>query len=182
MTNPTDKIHQARYLCLAADCAEKSNNAKVQDSKNFYKMASIIYQNVAKQVGDKNPEISYSKIHQRFSERLKQPDALTNPEKYLGPNYKDVLNFWIYVDGLSDQDKKEMWQLCFALDYTVQESALIAAMDAADEVVGKDFRIAALESAKNVTGWRCFGVATLELIGGVKNKVSYELIMSHKKS
>jgi hypothetical protein len=26
-----------------------------------------------------------SKIHQSFSERLEQPEALTNPEKYLGP-------------------------------------------------------------------------------------------------
>jgi hypothetical protein len=44
-----------------------------------------------------------SKIYQKFSEVLNKPDVLTDPEKYLGPNWKQVLNFWNYADELSDK-------------------------------------------------------------------------------
>jgi hypothetical protein len=102
--------------------------------------------------------MTYSKIHKRFSERLNQPDALTNPEKYLGPNYQDVLNFWIYLDSLSDQEREELGQRYWDLNYNVRLSARIAARDAAEEVVGEKFRSA-------VTGRWVFGYATWELIG-----------------
>jgi hypothetical protein len=125
----------------------------------------------------------YSKIHQAFSERLEQPDVLTNPANYLGPNWEDVLNFWIYLDTLSDQEKKKMNDLYWDLNDDARESAIIASRDAADDVVGEDFRYAAWFAACDVTGgWVVFGFATYELIGDVKNKVAYDLIMSHKKS
>jgi hypothetical protein len=31
---------------------------------------------------------------------------LKSPELYLGPNWKDVLNFWIYLDTLSREERK----------------------------------------------------------------------------
>jgi hypothetical protein len=108
--------------------------------------------------------MTYSKIHQAFSERLEQPEALTNPEKYLGPNWKDVLNFWIYFEGLSKQDKEEMDDLYWTLDYNERESAVDAASDASDEVIGWEFRYAAWNVALNVTGRVVFSDATLELI------------------
>jgi len=43
-----------------------------------------------------------SKAHKRFSERLENPRVLTNPEEFLGPNYKAVLNFWMILDELSE--------------------------------------------------------------------------------
>ncbi len=108
--------------------------------------------------------MTYSKIHKRFSERLYQPDALTDPEKYLGPNWEDVLNFWIYVDSLSKQEREEMAQSYWALDFNVRESARIASRDVAEEVVGEDFRYAAFCAARGATGWWVFGFATYELI------------------
>jgi hypothetical protein len=126
--------------------------------------------------------MTYSKTHQRFSERLKNPDALTNPEKYLGPNYQDVLNFWIYLDSLSDEEKGEMNDLYWALNYNMRYFANGAARNAAIEVVGWEFRYAAWLAADEVIGvkirygdlytvydvspWRVvFCYATLELIG-----------------
>jgi hypothetical protein len=110
--------------------------------------------------------MTYSKIHQAFSERLKKPDALKNPEKYLGPNYQDVLNFWIYVDTLSNKEKEEMDQSYWALDEEVRDSAINTARDAADDVVGWGFRNAAWCAVWDVTGLRLVFVdATLELIG-----------------
>jgi|694.fasta_scaffold14770_14 hypothetical protein len=43
----------------------------------------------------------YSEIHRDISEVNKNQDILTNPEKYFGPNYKILLNFWLYYDELS---------------------------------------------------------------------------------
>jgi hypothetical protein len=106
-----------------------------------------------------------SKIHQAFSELLEQPDALTNPAKYLGPNYQDVLNFWIYVDSLNDEEKEEMRQRYWTLNYRVRWSAIDAARDAAEEVVGLDFRCAAFCAARGVTRGLVFCYATEELIG-----------------
>jgi hypothetical protein len=126
--------------------------------------------------------MTYSKIHKRFSERLEQPDVLTNPGKYLGPNWEDVLNFWIYLDTLSDEEKNEMWVRYWSLDFNVRESAIIASRDAADDVVGEDFRYAAWRAAYDVTGCDVFCDATWELIGDIEDKVAYDLIMPHKKS
>jgi hypothetical protein len=95
--------------------------------------------------------IKISKTHKRFSELLNQPDALTNPEKYLGPNWEDVLNFWIYLDTLSDKEKEEMAQSYWALDEEVRVSAIDTARDAAGEVVGLRFRYAAWRAAYDVT-------------------------------
>jgi hypothetical protein len=108
--------------------------------------------------------MTYSKIHQKFSKILKNPAALINPEKYLGPNWEDVLNFWIYIETLSDKEKEEMRQRYWTLDEEVRISAIIAACDAAEEVVGEDFRYAALCIAYDVTGKGVFGFATYELI------------------
>jgi hypothetical protein len=108
--------------------------------------------------------MTYSKIHQKFSKILKNPAALTNPEKYLGPNWEDVLNFWIYLDTLSDEEKNEMRQRCWDLDGDVRISANVVASDSADEVVGWGFREAAYWAACDVTGRVVFGDATYELI------------------
>jgi bifunctional NMN adenylyltransferase/nudix hydrolase len=108
--------------------------------------------------------MTYSKIHQAFSEHLKTPDVLKNPEKYLGPNFEKVLDFWIYLDTLSNKEKKEMAQSYWALDEEVRNSAFVAAWDAAAEVIGVGFREAAWWAADVVTGKGVFGVATVELI------------------
>jgi hypothetical protein len=105
--------------------------------------------------------MTYSKIHQNFSQRLNQPEALTNPEKYLGPNYQDVLNFWIYLDTLSEQEREEIAERYYALDDNVRDCAIDDARDAAGKVVGENFR----NAAWFVTGWGVFGYATWELIG-----------------
>ena len=109
-----------------------------------------------------------SKIHQEFSERLKEPRALTNPEDFLGPNWKDVINFWLYVDGLSYDEKLEMNKCYWALDYHVRYSAFNASWVAADKFVGWKVRTAAWSAAYDVTTFVVFGYATYELIASHK--------------
>lgn len=45
-----------------------------------------------------------SKIHQKYAELLHNPLALEMPENFLGPNYKTVLNFWLWLEGLSIEE------------------------------------------------------------------------------
>jgi hypothetical protein len=57
-----------------------------------------------------------SKTHKLFSARLNNPRVLTNPEEFLGENFKAVLNFWILIDKLdvySDYDKIKTLSKCF---------------------------------------------------------------------
>jgi hypothetical protein len=72
--------------------------------------------------------MTYSKIHQNFSQRLNQPDALTDPEKYLGPNWKDVLNFWIYLDSLSEHEREAIVERYYALDDDVRDCAFFCCL------------------------------------------------------
>lgn len=47
--------------------------------------------------------MKYSTSHIRFSQKVNTPDALTEPQDFLGPNYRTVLNFWTYLDKLSTE-------------------------------------------------------------------------------
>ena len=51
---------------------------------------------------------SISKSHKCFSELLNEPRVLTNPEEFLGPNYKAVLNFWLWSERLSEDQLKDL--------------------------------------------------------------------------
>jgi hypothetical protein len=105
-----------------------------------------------------------SKIHQRFSDLLKEPRALTNPEDYLGPNWEDVINFWLYVDGLNVEEMNNMNALYLSLSEDVQVSAWRAAWASAKEVVGEKVTIAACGASYDKTYYMFFGYATYELI------------------
>jgi hypothetical protein len=47
----------------------------------------------------------YSCIHKEFANRLpgSPQEVLSNPEKYLGPNWEAVINFWLYLDTLTQE-------------------------------------------------------------------------------
>jgi hypothetical protein len=47
-----------------------------------------------------------SKSHQNFAIRLSNQDILNHPENYLGSNWKEVINFWLYLDTLSYEQLK----------------------------------------------------------------------------
>jgi hypothetical protein len=105
-----------------------------------------------------------SKTHKLFSEYLGEPRALTNPEDFLGPNWEDVINFWLYVDTLSEDEIDKMNHPYWDLDYDVLDSAYVIAKVAATEVVGGVVANSAWLAAINVASWYIFGYATDELI------------------
>jgi hypothetical protein len=51
--------------------------------------------------------VSHSRLLRIVNDEKEGPprDVLTNPQKYLGPRYKTVLQFWHYYDSLSEEQK-----------------------------------------------------------------------------
>jgi endonuclease IV len=44
-----------------------------------------------------------SKAHQRLADRINSQEVLTHPGDYLGPNWEAVINFWLYLDALTEE-------------------------------------------------------------------------------
>ena len=105
-----------------------------------------------------------SKTHQNFADLLNSQRALSHPDEFLGPNWKEVLNFWIYMDILSDEQYLTAIDQYFNLGAVVQKSAADLARSAALKTI-TDFTIPkAFWAARNHSG-AAFGYATYEIIG-----------------
>jgi len=99
-----------------------------------------------------------SKRHQVFSNILSAPRALEYPGEFLGPNWKDVLNFWLFIETLSPG------QIAL-VDYKIQIDSFYdrnSLMDFAIQVTGGD-----VADVYNLTPPK-FDLALLELIGSHK--------------
>ena len=96
--------------------------------------------------------MNYSKTHKNFSTQLQNPEALTSPQDFLGPNYETVLNFWWTMDSLTETQWNEVARRYHALDYAARSAARGAA------------GYAASYAAKNAA-WSAAGYATWELMG-----------------
>ncbi len=105
-----------------------------------------------------------SKIHRMLSYRLEERKALTNPEDFLGPNWQDVINFWLFIDTLSkDEELKIGDRYPYTLDVFVRDHASSAASNMAIEVVGRNVSEAAWSAAFCATRL-IFADATDELL------------------
>ena len=62
-----------------------------------------------------------SQKHRGISEWHNDRVILTNPELYFGPNYKALLNYWIFYERLTEGAKENYWGKIWALDGTVWE-------------------------------------------------------------
>ena len=109
-----------------------------------------------------------SKSHKRFSERLSNRRVLSNPEEFLGPNYKAVLNFWLRLDDLTVGQWETIYSCYSDLHYSEWDKATDEAWDASIETIGLGFANEAACAAEVVY---CFTKqysacwATRELIG-----------------
>ncbi len=64
-----------------------------------------------------------SKTHQKFANNLRNQRALDHPEEFLGPNWKDVLDFWLFLDTLT----KEQWKIIVDRYWALDEDVRVAA-------------------------------------------------------
>jgi hypothetical protein len=115
--------------------------------------------------------MEYSKAHQRFSNRLQNPEALTNPQDFLGPNYETVLNFWWTMDSLTETQWNEVARRYDALDRAARDAALSAAWSAAGDAAWDD----AWEAAGDAAGSAAAGYAA----GSAAGYATWELIGMH---
>jgi hypothetical protein len=112
--------------------------------------------------------MNYSKTHQNFSTELQNPEALTNPQDFLGPNYETVLNFWWTMDSLTETQWNEVARRYRALDPAAWDAAGSAAGDAAGYAAGYaawDAAWYASRAAAVSAAWSAAGSATYELMG-----------------
>jgi hypothetical protein len=109
-----------------------------------------------------------SKIHKRLSESLNIPRVLENPEEFLGENFEAVLNFWIILDELSE----EQWRVVderYDDFYDEKYSEWLKARDLtyydSEGVVGWRYSYVSGWSAHDVVKSNVARWATRELIG-----------------
>ena len=93
--------------------------------------------------------MTYSKAHQNFANYLIKPEALTNPQDFLGPNYETVLNFWKWIDSLSEEQWKVVTDRYRNLDDAARSAARSAAWDAAGSAAWDAARDAAWDVARD---------------------------------
>jgi len=115
-------------------------------------------------------EMQHSKAHQNFFNELQNPEALTNPQNFLGPNYETVINFWWFMDGLTENQWKEVARRYDALDGAAWSAARAAARSAARSVAG---------SAAWSAAWYAAGIAARNAAWNAARDATYELMGMH---
>ena len=114
-----------------------------------------------------------SKTLFKFSKKIEKEDALENPKKYLGPFTDQLLEFWIYLDELSEEQLKVInrrdWDF-FINQRTEWLKEFNEAYKASNETIGSEFAYHAAFAVVGVYGGAAY-CATLEIIGGVADKV-----------
>jgi hypothetical protein len=79
-----------------------------------------------------------SKTHQNLSIYLNNPEVLTNPEPFLGPNWETVLRWWLYYESLTDGQERELSRRYEAIDDNTRNRAWDLAYVATAEVISDD--------------------------------------------
>ena len=107
-------------------------------------------------------KLKISKTHQQFADRLGNPDAIEHPEDYLGPNWETVINFWKWLDKLSDKQLKvasDRFTEAWNNSYDEWRAARGTSWEASKDVVGREVRNATWDATNYAVAH-----ATLELI------------------
>jgi hypothetical protein len=85
--------------------------------------------------------MNYSKLHKSFADSLNhfysinEQDVLDFPQKYLGPNYKEVLNWWFYWESFNDEQLDVYGKRRSSLDHKSRVKAHYTAEELANEVI-----------------------------------------------
>jgi predicted double-glycine peptidase len=105
-----------------------------------------------------------SKAHRTFAIIIKQ-DVLTHPENYLGPNWEEVINFWLYLDNLSYDQLRVVYDRYLTLSDEEWNRASVKTFDAAEATTR--YYLSAKSSAHKSVSYANYAAcrATEELIG-----------------
>jgi hypothetical protein len=127
-----------------------------------------------------------SKIHNLLATTaLRDSNVLENPGSYLGDNAEEVLRFWREIEFLDNKTLDEIQLKVEKFTEEMKSENYSHAYYKSRKVMGEMGFNAVWWAVDHFIGQRSnswvFCVATLEIIGGVKNKVLYSLIMPHSK-
>lgn len=75
--------------------------------------------------------------HRSLSECLQKQDVLINPELYLGPNYKTLLNYWIFMESLKYEQVWNYNRKCVAIDFETHLGASRMATTSSKNIIGE---------------------------------------------
>ncbi len=110
-----------------------------------------------------------SKTHKEFAKRLNKQDVLNRPEIYLGPNWEAVINFWLYLDTLTEEQLKVVGERYVALNKKKRHISISNARVASVTIkYEQDAEIAAycsVSSTQSVGVKTAAYYATCELLG-----------------
>jgi hypothetical protein len=108
-----------------------------------------------------------SKTHQEFADYLNNKRTIDHPDEFLGPNWKDVLNFWIFIDTLNEEQWNSIKEQYWALDTEDNLNDYYwKTRDYAIEATDQDVVDAAhFSMSYYITGYFCAIDVTYELIG-----------------
>ena len=117
--------------------------------------------------------MTISQAHHRFVNLVKNNEALTNPQEFLGPNTDQLIKFWSSLDELTEEQLKTVkgryHDFCDN-QWPEWSKALHESIKASIEIIGVEFSFFAdLAAELDYCFVACW--ATLEIIGGVKNPV-----------
>jgi hypothetical protein len=111
-----------------------------------------------------------------YRDRAGSPqDVLSNPGKYLGPNWETVLRWWLYKESLTDEQKIECTRRYDAIDRETHNRAYDLARDVAIEVIGRDNNICSVSRALSFFSFH--DVITNELIANLENPFFLPLVV-----
>jgi hypothetical protein len=83
--------------------------------------------------------MTYSITHQALRDHINNPEVLTNPQKFLGPNWEAVLRWWWYEESLTVEQWIELDRRWCAIDDDTRVRAGKLARNAAIEVIGRTY-------------------------------------------
>jgi len=122
-------------MCAQGQVLHLIGGKTVEEIKSLYQ--DMADEEVAKLLGI---SVSHSKLLRNINDdREGSPqDVLSNPGKYLGPNWETVLRWWLYYESLTDEQRIECTSRWFAIERATRFSARDLARNAAIEVIGED--------------------------------------------
>jgi hypothetical protein len=112
-----------------------------------------------------------SKTHQTLSEVMDDIRVLTEPENYLGTNWKEVLNFWIFLDTMNEEQWNSINVAYSSLSWDERDASFLEILNLARDLRG--VRSAWLAASRYyLAASSCRGASGF---------ATYELINSHKR-
>jgi hypothetical protein len=108
--------------------------------------------------------MTYSKTHERLADYAEI--ELDQVKDFLGPNWKDVLNFWLYLDDLTEETKDKILKFDKNFIHAAHQTYIETYLELTGSIVGMTESDCIWEAAYNPlcsTAWYCAS-ATYELI------------------